>query len=129
MKNLMRSILIILAIFLVIMSIVPTEVFAASTWKEMQKSASDWMSKGKSQIKIDEGKVYDEVLPIARILVNIATAVLVVVTVVMGIKYMTASPDQQAKLKQQLVGLVVSTIVIFGAQAIWAAIYGFMNVL
>ena len=32
---------------------------------------------------------------------------------------MTASPEAQAKLKQQLIGLVVSGFVIFGSYAIW----------
>ena len=37
----------------------------------------------------------------------------------MGIKWITASPDKQGKLKQQLIGLVVSIIVIYGAVGIW----------
>ena len=37
----------------------------------------------------------------------------------MGIKYLTAGPDAKAKLKNQLIGVVVSGVVIFGAYYIW----------
>ena len=48
---------------------------------------------------------------------------LVGVTIVMGIKYMFATPEEAAKLKQQLIGLVVSAVVVLGATAIWKIIY------
>ena len=59
----------------------------------------------------------------ARILLSIGIIVLVGVTMVMGIKYMFASPEEAAKLKQQLIGLVVSALVIFGAVGIWSLAY------
>ncbi len=37
----------------------------------------------------------------------------------MAIQWITATPDKQAKLKIQLIGLVVSAVVIFGAVGIW----------
>ena len=67
-------------------------------------------------------------MPIGRILVTIATVVLTVVTIVMAIKYMMCdSADKKAKLKTQLIGLVVATVVIYGGQFIWATIYSFMT--
>lgn len=68
-----------------------------------------------------------ELLPIAEILTMIGTGVVIICAIVIGIKYMVASPDEQAKLKKQMVGLVVATIVIFGAYGIWKALYQFMN--
>ena len=38
----------------------------------------------------------------------------------MGIKWITANPEEQAKLKQQTIGLVVSAVVILGAYTIWS---------
>ena len=58
---------------------------------------------------------------------GVAVVVLIVVTVILGIKYMTADPNTQAKLKQQMIGLVVSAAVIFGAVGIWRIVYSFMN--
>jgi hypothetical protein len=97
--------------------------------------ASDWISQGKSFISkgsgssvIDTTAVSNSVVPIATLLVGIGTVVLVIGTVIMGIKYMTCgSPDQKAKLKVQLIGLVAATIVIFGAQVIWSTMYNVMT--
>lgn len=65
--------------------------------------------------------------PIGEILVAIGAVVLVVVTIMMGIKYMTGNPDDKGKLKQQLVGLIVAIVVIFGAWGIWAFVYNLMS--
>ena len=70
------------------------------------------------------GKQFAE---IAQILVYIGAGILVAATAYMGIKYMTASPEQQGKLKQQLIGLVVSAVVIFGAYFIWSTVYDLLN--
>ena len=71
----------------------------------------------------DAGKAVDEMakqmLPIVNLLVNIGAGVMVAVVTFMGIKYFTSSPDQQAKLKQQLIGVCVAGVVIFGAVGIW----------
>lgn len=66
-------------------------------------------------------------IPIGQVLVTIAGIVLVIVTLVMAIKYITANAEQRGKLKQQLVGLVISTVVIYGAVGIWAIIKNFME--
>lgn len=88
-----------------------------------------FISNGQSGKVIDNNQIKNVVLPIGQALVAIATVVLVVVTVIMGIKWMLAKNDsgERAKLKTQLIGLVVSTIVIFGAQIIWSLLYRFMN--
>ena len=77
---------------------------------------------------ISSGDVSGVVLPIARILVAVASGVLVVVTAILGVKYATThDPNEQAKIKKQLIGLVVSIIVVFGGQAIWTIIYNVMK--
>lgn len=86
-----------------------------------------FIEQGQKKNPISTSQIKNAVIPIGQALVAIATVVLVVVTVIMGIKYMTSgSADEKAKLKTQLIGLVVSTVVIFGAQGIWALIYKFM---
>lgn len=88
---------------------------------------NEFIQKGQNKNPINTNEVKNAVIPIGQALVAIATVVLVVITVVMGIKYMMCtSSDEKAKLKTQLIGLVVSTIVIFGAQTIWALLYRFM---
>lgn len=126
------------AIFLVILVILfgviflPTTTSSATSgvqdWDSVKDQASQFIEKGKASIVITNDDVTQLVLPIGRMLVAVASGVLVVVTAIMGVKYATTqSPDDQAKIKKQLVGLVVSTIVVFGGQAIWAIIYNLMK--
>ena len=99
----------------------------STSLSDILAQGKDFINQGSQSVKIDEGSLANTFIPIARILVAIGTVVLVVVTAIMGIQYMVASPDEKAKLKVKLVGLVVSTIVIFGAQTIWSTLYKFFN--
>jgi len=89
----------------------------------MENQVTNWLTTGRDRAGTELGNGINEItsplVNIGQILLMIATGVLVIVTTFMGIKYITASPEGQAKLKQQLVGLVVSCIVIFGAWSIW----------
>jgi len=92
--------------------------------------AASFISKGAEQAgqdNIDLGPVGNQFSDIAKILTYVGAGILVAITAYMGIKYMTAPPEQQAKLKEQLIGLVVSAIVIFGAYFIWSTIYGLLD--
>ena len=93
----------------------------------MSSQAQSWLDQGKSGNIVSEDKIADILLPIGQFLMGVAVVVLIVVTVILGIKYMTADPNTQAKLKQQMIGLVVSAAVIFGAVGIWRIVYSFMN--
>ena len=59
---------------------------------------------------------------LGQILTMVGAGVMVAVISYMGIKYLVSPPDKQAALKQQLIGVVVAGIVIFGAYGIWSAI-------
>lgn len=119
----------IISIVLVLISIMPVPCNAAISIENIQSSAKNFLDKGEKNQNntIDVSKMKSELLPIAEILTMIGTGVVIICAIVIGIKYMVASPDEQAKLKKQMVGLVVATIVIFGAYGIWKALYQFMN--
>ena len=51
---------------------------------------------------------------------TVAIIVLTIATLVMGIKYMMATPDKKATIKKQLIGLIASALVIFSAYTIWS---------
>ncbi len=71
---------------------------------------------------IDTSGVTDKFVALGQVLTMIGTGVMVAVTTYMGIKYLTAGPEAQAKLKTQLIGVVVAGIVIFGAYSIWSLV-------
>ena len=94
---------------------------------ELQSQASGFINKGQSNSKIDVNKIANIMKPLASLLLGIGTVVLVVVTAVIAVKYMAATPDMRAQLKKQLVGIVVSAIVLYGAYGIWSIAYTVMN--
>lgn len=95
----------------------------AITLGEMQSKMEAFESAG-SEIQVDVATVATEFSGLAKILTTIGAGVLVIVITYMGIKYFISTPEEQAKLKGQLIGLVVSALVIFGATAIWKIAIG-----
>ncbi len=129
MKILNKAILTLILTFTMIL-VCSSDSLATQTWEQMKGQADSFLQTGQNQggdSLISEQDLADFAMPIARALVAIATGVLVVVTVIIGIQYSMANAADKAKLKQKLIGLAVSTIVIFGAQGIWALAYNFMS--
>ena len=69
----------------------------------------------------------ENLLGLGQVLVIIGGATLLIVGGIMAIKWITATPDKQAKLKTQSIGLVLAAVVIFGAVGIWNFVRGIMN--
>lgn len=125
-KSVSKIISIVLILLFALMIFSPYS--QANSADEWMQQGSDFIDNGKKGSAISTAQIQKALMPIGRILVTIATIVLTVVTVVMAIKYMMCdSADKKAKLKTQLIGLVVSTIVIYGAQIIWSILLDFMN--
>lgn len=122
MKNANIKILCFIIILLIIAT-VPIRSFAMASLSEMVTSAGEFLSRGSQEDKIKQEDLKAFVLPVGQILVSLAVAILVIVTVIMGIKYMTSGPEEQGKLKKQLIGLVVSAVVIFASHTIWSIMY------
>lgn len=121
-KMLIKIIFILMAIYVVISNIYMVE---ATTLTEMETQANAFITKGKEQAKnsgIEAGNIAKNFVGIGQILTMVGAGVLVAVTTYMGIKYLTSGPEAQAKLKIQLIGIVVSGMVIFGAYTIWSIV-------
>ena len=84
----------------------------------MSSKISKFKSAG-GKAKIDTKEITTQFAGIGKILTTIGAGVLAIIITYMGIKYFMSSPEEQAKLKGQLIGVVVSGIVIFGAYSIW----------
>ena len=97
------------------------------SFDNIASSAEDFLNEGKKNQLISDDKIINAVLPVGQMLTGIGVAVLFGALVVLGIKYMVADPQQKAKLKQQLIGLVISGVVIFGAYTIWSIAYNFFE--
>lgn len=120
--NLIKKSLLIISLFLLIINIVIANTYKveALTLKEMQDKTQKFLETGKSESdSIETDGIFDDLVDMGSILTTIGAGVLVAVTLYMGIRFITATPEAQAKLKQQLIGLVVAGFVIFGAYFIW----------
>ena len=123
MKTKIFKLLIVMLILGIAFS-VPTR---AATLASMAAKASDFLSRG-SGADIDTADLETEFADLGAILTTIGAGILLIATAYMGIRYFIASPDEQARLKTQLVGLAVSAVVVFGAVSIWRLTVGiFMN--
>lgn len=66
-------------------------------------------------------------IPVGQIIVFVGNAAVLIAVAMIGAKWIVAKPDQQAKLKQQLIGLVVAVFAIDGAVGIWTILKTMLN--
>lgn len=97
---------------------------------EFETQADDFIKKGHDQYiqkNVEIDKITDEFIDLGQILSYIGAGVMVAVTAYLGVQYIISPPDKQGALKEKLVGLVVSGIVIFGAYAIWKLVISIVS--
>ncbi len=117
MNRLIKSIFLIT---IIMMFFFCTTVNAATDLTTMTTQAQKFISHGESNASgIEYTKITEEFTGLGKILTTIGAGVMVGVITYMGIKYLTSGPEAQAKLKTQLIGVVVSGFVIFGSYTIW----------
>ena len=115
------KIMVIFIMFLLI-SISFANIVMATTFDEVITQAGNFIDTGFTQFGgsgIDTTSLTNPIRPIAQALRTIGIGILLCITAYMGIKWVTAKPDEVAKVKQQSIGLLVSAIVIIGAYTIW----------
>lgn len=123
MLKIIKKHILISTLVIVVLLIMDSQVYAVDFGK-----ADNFISIGSSNMQIgDLGSIGNEFSAIGSILTYIGAGILVGATAYMGILYLTATPEKQAKLKQQLIGLVVSAIVVFGAYGIWKIVVNFLQ--
>ena len=122
------NILKILLVIIVLLFVLSPNIYASMPNAEgLHSQAQSFINQGASSAPINVNKIGEIMKPLASILLGIGTVVLVIVTAIMGVKYIAATPETRAKLKGQLVGIAVSAIVLFGAYGIWSIAYTILN--
>ena len=117
-KMLVRIILILFVLFILI------QPFQISYGVDIVKEARDWFIAARNGEQIfNPDDIASAIAPISQILFAVGLVVLFVVGVVMGIKFITASPEEQGKI----IGLAISAVVILGAYTIWKLTYDLMD--
>lgn len=106
-----------------------TSYASAETPDSLLSKGDAFISQGQAEGDklMPDSKLNEIISPIASVFITIATLIIVCTTIIMGIKYVTSGPEQQATLKKQLVGLAVSIVVIYGSYGIWLMAYQIMS--
>ena len=118
MMSVLKRIISVLIMAVVIVGILSVDsTVSAIDMAGMSTKISDFKKNGTTTISTTE--IVTEFAGLAKILTTLGAGVLIIVITYMGIKYFISSPEEQAKLKGQLIGVVVSAVVIFGAVSIW----------
>lgn len=126
-KNKNIKLIITILLFITLMGVINMPVFASLTGDGIKSAGDAWIQQGASNNPISIGKISEILKPLANILLSIGLVVVTAVGIVIGIKYVTASPDSKGKLKGQLVGLVISGVVLAGSYGIWSIVYYIMK--
>ncbi len=124
-KKIAKIIVFIIMVLILILYMQPT--YASNT--SIIKDAQEWFEGGKTggETIMNSQDTANAIAPISQLLFWAGVITLFIAGTVMGIKFIMASPEEQGKLKGQLIGLVIAAIVILGAYTIWELSYNFMN--
>lgn len=116
------KILIIVVMIVMLLNINPAinnNVYASTLFGNIQSSAENFLQTGKNNQKIDASTAKTKILPIANMLVAIATVVFLIVGGILGLQYMMSGANERAQLKQKLIWFVISVVVVYGAAGIF----------
>ena len=86
----------------------------------------NFINRGSNAV-ITEDEAANQFLTIGRILVQVATVVLIIVGLILGIKYMMSGADEKAKIKEKLIWYVISIVLVYGAIGIFNIVRGIMG--
>ena len=109
-KILVRIILILFVLFILV------QPFQISYGIDIVKEARDWFIAARNGEQIfNPDDIASAIAPISQILFAV------------GLVVLFASPEEQGKIKGQLIGLAISAVVILGAYTIWKLTYDLMD--
>ena len=102
-------------------------IFSSNQVFALQDAGDDFISQGSTASVITTEEAWDILRPIGQVLVAIASVVLVIAYMYLGIQYMITDPQGKANIKQKLIGLVIATVLIYGATGLFAIIINLGN--
>lgn len=128
-----KKTIIVFFIFLIFMYIMqPAIVLGANggedTLDDIIQSGNDFLNAADDSMNtIDEGDLQGLSKFISGVLLSIAIGVTVISGVVLGIKFVTQSIEDKAKIKEAMVPWIIGIMVSFGAFTIWEITINFFQ--
>ena len=119
-KQLLKIFLIIITIFMIFNFLTYSKVEAASTLDDVLSKGDDFLNAADPNTNaIDEGDLQELSGFISGVLLSIAIGVTILSGVILGIKFVTQSIEDKAKIKESMVPWIIGILVSFGAFTIW----------
>ena len=98
-----------------------------SNLENIMDSADEFVESANDTVNVKENSLQDFSNTFYGIFLAVATAVTVIVGLIIGIKYMTSSVGERATVKQMLLPYAVGCIVVYGSFGIWALVVSLLN--
>ena len=119
----------IIAVLVLLTVLIPTIEVQATGIGEIISGADDFIEAGEQDPNstIDETDLKNMSDLLYNTLLILAIVIAVIVGLVIGIKFMTGSVSEKAKIKETLIPYVAGCIVIFGAFGIWKLVVEIMK--
>lgn len=120
----MKKIYFLLCIFILFLIIIyPTNVQASMSLDDIMDGADDFIDIGEQaggvSETIDNYALQNTSDFLYNVLLGISSVLAIVIGMILGIKYMSATSEDKADIKQTLPAYIISCIVVFGAFTIW----------
>lgn len=118
--------------FSIILIILITATNIKPVFADTDEGVSDIFSGGDAFVRSGESgvnvlKLKDFSNSIANALIGIGTAIAVIYSVVLGIKFMIGSMEEKAEIKESLIPFIIGCAVLFGAFGIWKIVVSVGN--
>ena len=117
-----KYITIIIVMIVINMIFLNINIVQAAGISDVITGGDNFLQAGKNEgvvINIDEEKLKDTSNMLYNILLIIGMCVAVIISAILGIKFMIGSAEEKAEIKETLIPFVIGCIVIFGAFGIW----------
>lgn len=123
MKKISQIIIKIMIILILMQPILVTTCHAEGFWGDIINTGKDFINDAKSAEEtnpaMDQNYVQENINKMYNIFFMLGLVLAVIVGAVLGIKFITGSLEEQAKIKEVLIVYIVGCIIIFGAFGIW----------
>lgn len=119
MKGKMKILLILMVTILLLFSSTYITVFASTPDSDFMEQGKSWLELAKKEGKADSRGNWKGFNDLAGVLWGIGIFVVVICGTILGIKYMFASLEERASIKESIKPYIIGTVIILGALSIW----------
>lgn len=123
MKKISQIIIKTIIILFLVQPILVTTCQAAGFWGEIIDTGKNFIDDAKNEENksptMDQDYIKENINKMYNIFFMLGLVLAVLIGAVLGIKFMTGSIEEQAKIKEAFIVYIVGCVIIFGAFGIW----------